>query len=150
MLDFSDSDVQGALERQYKDRFGKVSLKELEEKVAAGTIQPRVPEQSHKGKAKEAGLFTRMTEGLKLYKVVPGGMSRDQATLWAGELYLRIVESEKVDEKSLLQLADRRSLAVASHLEKTVLVPKNRLGGKDPEPLSGDALPAASLSLDAL
>jgi hypothetical protein len=149
-LDFTDSKTQNTVENLYKERFGKQSLTELEKGVEAGSITLRTPTTRQEKKDKEPGFFSRMTGNLKLYKIIPGGKSPEQATLWAGELYIRIVESEKIADKDLQQLAGKRAQSIAAELEGAVQVPKERVSIKEPEPLPGDEHPSAKLSLDAL
>jgi hypothetical protein len=149
-LDFTDSKTQNTVENLYKERFGKPSLTELEKGVEAGSITLRTPATHQEKKGKETGFFSRMSDNLKLYKIIPGGKSPEQATLWAGELYIRLVESEKVADSALQQLAGKRAQSIAAELEGPVQVPKERVGIKDPEPLSGDERPSVKLSLDAL
>jgi hypothetical protein len=132
------------------ERFGKAALNELEEGIEAGTIKPRMPAEDQKAKGKEAGMLTKMVDSLSLYTIIPGGKSHEQATLWAGELYTRLVESEKIAETTLLQLAGNRAQSIATHLETEAQVPKDRVSIKDPEPLSGSEPPSVTLSLDAI
>jgi len=149
-LDFADSSTQDTLEKLYVERFGKAALNELEEGIEAGTIKPRMPAEDQKAKGKEAGMLTKMVDSLSLYTIIPGGKSHEQATLWAGELYTRLVESEKIAETTLLQLAGNRAQSIATHLETEAQVPKDRVSIKDPEPLSGSEPPSVTLSLDAI
>jgi len=147
-LDFSDSSTQGILEKLYAERFGKESLNELEKGVEAGTVTPRTPARQEK--SKEAGMFSRVAEGMKLYKIIPGGKSNEQAVLWAGELYTQLVESEKIADKAFLQLAENRAQSIATNLAGEAEIPQDRVSIKAPEPLSGDEPPSVTLSLDAL
>ena len=100
--------------------------------------------------AKEAGMFSRMADGLKLYKIIPGGKSREQAVLWAGELHARLVEGETIADKAFLQLADNRAQSIAAHLTGEARIPKDRVSVTAPEPLAGNEQPSVTLSLDAL
>lgn len=147
-LDFTDSGTRKILEQLYAERFGKDALDELEQGVETGKVTPRPPPQQEK--TKEAGMFARMVEGIQLYKIIPGGMSREQGMLWASELYNRLVESEKIADQSLLDLAEKRAQSLAAFLENEVKIPKNRMSVKAAEPFTGDEPPAVSLSLDAL
>jgi hypothetical protein len=149
-LDFTDSSTQKNLEKLSAERFGKEALHELEKGIEAGTVMPRTPARQQKQKGKEAGMFSKVAEGMKLYKVIPGGKSHEQATLWGGELYVRLVESEKVADKTFLQLAEDRAQSVASHLDSEAKIPKDRVSNKAAEPLSGNEQPSVTLSLDAL
>jgi hypothetical protein len=149
-LDFTDSKTQNILEDLYRERFGKASLAELEKGLATGAVAPHPPKTNQEKKGKEKGFFTKIVDNLELYKVIPGGKSSEQAALWAQELSLRLAESEKVADKAFLQLAGKRAQAIAGELEGGAQVPKDRIGVKDPEPLSGDEPPSAKLSLDAL
>jgi hypothetical protein len=149
-LDFTDSNTQDTLEKLYKERLGKPSLDELEKGVAAGTVTPRMPAQHQPVKGREAGMFAKMADGLKLYKLIPGSKSPEQAALWAGELYTRLVASEQVADATFQQLAENRAQAIAANLEGDARIPKNQVGFKAPEPLSGDEPPSVTLSLDAL
>lgn len=149
-LSFSDSSTQGALEKLYKERFGKESLGELEKGVEAGTVTPRIPARHQQHKDKEAGMFAKMAEGMKLYKIIPGGKSHEQAVLWAGELYIRLVEGEKVADKTFLQLAEKRAQSIVVHLDSAVQLSKDRVRIKAAEPLAENGPPVVTLSLDAL
>jgi len=148
-LDFSDSKTQDALEKLYKERLGKASLDELEKGLETGAIKPRVNAQDRKGKKKEAGMFAKITDSIQLYKLIPGGKSYDQAVVWAEELYAQLVDNEKMADEVFLKLAERRAQAIATNLEEEGQIPKNRISMKNPEPLSEDKPPAATLSLDA-
>ena len=147
--DFTDSTTQNLMEELYKERIGKPSIDELEKGIETGTITPRLPE-NHREESKEPGVFSKMADNLKLYKIIPGGKSSKQAALWAGELYTRLVESEKVPEESFLQLARGRAQSIAGELEGEGRIPKGRMSIKDPEPVTGDEHPSAKFSLDAL
>jgi hypothetical protein len=149
-LDFTDSKTQDTLEKLYKERFGKASLSELEKGIEVGEATPRIPPQHQETKSKEAGKLSKMADNMKLYKLIPGGKSREQAVSWAGELYTRLVESEKVADQALLQLAENRSQSAATYLEGEAQIPKERVSIKAPEPLSDNAHPSITLSLDAL
>lgn len=149
-LEFTDSGTQDILEELYVERFGKAALNELEDGIEAGTVKPRMPSQDKKAKGKEAGMLTKMVDSLSLYAIIPGGKSHEQATLWAGELYTRLVESEKIGEATLLQLAGNRAQSIAVHLETEAQIPKGRVRIKDPEPFSGSEPPSVTLSLDAI
>lgn len=149
-LDFVDSGTQNTLEKLYKEHFGKESLNELEKGIEAGTVTPRTPARQQEQKGKEAGMFSKMAEGMKLYKVIPGGKSHEQAVLWAGELYVRLVEDEKVADETFLQLAENRAQSIAVFLDSEAQIPKDRVSIKAPEPLSDNELPSVTLSLDAL
>jgi len=149
-LDFTDSGAQNTLETMYKERLGKTALDELEKGIEEGTVTPRMPASRQEDKSKEAGMFATMAEGMKLYKIIPGGKSNEQAALWAGELYTRLVEQEKVADETFLQLAENRAQAIVAHLGRKARIPKDRVSVKATEPLAGDARPAVTLSLDAL
>ena len=95
-------------------------------------------------------MFSKMAEGMKLYKIIPGGKSHEQAVLWAGELYTRLVENEKIADKTFLQLAENRAQSIATNLAGEAHIPQDRVSIKAPEPLSGDEPPSVTLSLDAL
>jgi hypothetical protein len=148
-LSFTDSSTRKTLEKLYAERFGKESLDELEKGIEAGTVTPRTPERQQKKKEKEAGMFAKMTEGMKLYKVIPGGKSPEQAVLWAGELYTRLVEAEKVTDTAFQQLAENRAQSIVTHLTSEAQVPKERVNLKDPEPLADNEQPSVTLALDA-
>ena len=149
-LDFADSGTRKSLEKLYEERFGKASLEELDNGIAAGKVTPRMPAQNQGKRGKESGMFAKMTASLSLHKIIPGGRSPEQSALWAGELYTRLVEQEKVADKTLLQLAENRAQAIATHLEGQNQIPKDRVGVKAPEPFTGNEPPAVTLSLDAL
>lgn len=149
-LEFTDSGTRNTLEKLYVERFGKAALDELEEGIEAGTVKPRMPAQDQKAKGREAGMLTKMVDSLSLYTIIPGGKSHEQATLWAGELYTRLVENEKIAEAALLQLAGNRAQSIATHLETEAQVPKDRVSIKDPEPLAGSEPPSVTLTLDAI
>jgi outer membrane protein OmpA-like peptidoglycan-associated protein len=149
-LDFDNSDTREALEQLYVERFGKKALEELEQGVAAGTVTPRLPVDPQTIQKKEAGFLSRMTDSLNLYKLIPGGMSREQTALWSGELFVRLTESEKIADTALLQLADNRAQAVAGHLRNEARIGSDRLEIKTAEPLPEGDPPSATLSLEAL
>ncbi len=149
-LSFTDSSTQNALEKLFAERFGKESLHELEKGIEAGTVTPRTPVRQQQHKEKEAGMFAKMAEGMKLYKVIPGGKSPEQAVLWAGELYTRLVEGEKVTDKTFLQLAENRAQSIVTYLDSEAQIPKDRVRIKAPEPLAGNEQPSVTLSLDTM
>jgi hypothetical protein len=95
-------------------------------------------------------MFSKMADSMKLYTIIPGGKSYEQAVLWAGELYTRLVKSEKVADSTYLQLAENRAQSIVSSLESEARIPKDRLSIKAPEPLSDNKHPSVTLSLDAL
>jgi len=148
-LDFTDSKTQNALEKLYKEQLGKASLDELEKGLETGAIQPRANAQDRQGKKKEAGMFSKISDSIQLYKIIPGGKSYDQAVVWAEELYARLVDNEQMADELFLKLAERRAQAIATNLEEEAQIPKNRIGMKAPEPLSEDMPPSVTLSLDA-
>ncbi|SPD73458.1 conserved hypothetical protein [uncultured Desulfobacterium sp.] len=147
-IDFTDSSTRSTLEDMYEKRFGKDSLDELEEGIEKGTVTPQLPAQQKGKKAK--GGFTRMINSLKLYKVIPGMKSPDQAAAWAGELYVRLVESEPLSQDALIELAKTRAQAVVQELKVSAGLPADRIGTNDPEEMSGDIEPSVKLSLSAL
>lgn len=149
-LDFDNSDTRDALEQLYVERFGKKALEELEQGVAAGTITPRLPVDPQTAQKRDTGFFSRMTDSLNLYKLIPGGMSREQTALWSGELFTRLTETEKIADKTLMQLADNRAQAVAGHLRNEARINTDRLEIKSAEPLPEGDPPSATLSLEAL
>jgi len=148
-LDFGDSRTQSALEKLYKERFGKAALEELEKGLETKSIEPRQSAENRKGKTREAGRFARMADSMQLYKIIPGGKSHDQAVGWAEELYLRLADGEKIEEKVFLKLAEDRARSIASHLESEAQVPKDRISITTSDPLSDDERPSVKLSLDA-
>jgi hypothetical protein len=149
-LDLADSGTQNILEKLYREHFGKASLDELEQGLEAGTVKPRTPVQHQDIKGKEPGMFSKMADSMKLYMIIPGGKSYEQAALWAGELYTRLVEGEKVEDSIFLRLAENRARSVAAGLEGEARIPQDRLTIKAPEPLSDTEHPSVTLSLDAL
>lgn len=149
-LDLTDSKTQSILEELYQERFGETSLKELEKGIAAGTVKPRTSAKNQEKKRKEKSFFSKTVDNLALYKIIPGGKSSEQAALWAEELSIRLAESEKVPDQTFHQLAGERAQAIAGELEGDGQIFKERIGIKDPEPLSGNESPFAKLSLDAL
>jgi hypothetical protein len=149
-LDFADSGTRNALEKLYTERLGKASLEELEKGVETGAITPRMPAQDQGKKRKESGMFSKMVGSLSLHKIIPGAMSPEQAALWGGELYTRLVENEKIADQALLQLAEQRARSIAAHLESQTQIAKDRISVKEPEPFTGSEPPSATLSLDAL
>lgn len=151
-LDLTDSRTRKMLEELFKERFGEKALGELDEGVKSGAVKPRVPEvrQPDEGKGKKKGFFSRMANNLKLYKIVPGGKSPEEAVLWSGELFLRLVESEPLAEEALLKLADQRAQAVGEELERGAKLPANRVTLEKPEAVTDDSGPAVKLSLGAL
>jgi hypothetical protein len=150
--DFDDSKTREVLEEMYRARFGDSALKELEQGVKQGTIKPRVPADTkpEEDKGKKEGVFSKVFNELKLYKIVPGAMSPEQSEGLARELYARLVESEPVSDKILSQLAQNRAQAVITELESAGGVPKDRLASKPSAPLTGKTAPSATFSLDAL
>ena len=60
------------------------------------------------------------------------------------------MEQEKVNDATLLKLAERRGQIVMASAENPALIPRDRLELKSPEPFSGREPPAASLSLEAM
>lgn len=149
-LDFDNSNTRDALEQLYVERFGKKALEELEQGVAAGTITPRLPVDPQTTQKKDAGFLSRMTDSMNLYKLIPGGMSREQSALWSGELFTRLTESEKIADTTLLQLAENRAQAVAGHLRNEARISTDRLEIKTAEPLPEGDPPSTTLSLEAL
>lgn len=148
-LDFGDPRTQDTLEKLYKERFGKEALNELEKGLETGAIKPRAAMGNQGKKSTNAGMFSRMADSLQLYKIVPGVKSHEQAVVWAGELYARLAETEKIADKTFLELADARARSIADYLEAEARIPKDRLDIKPPEPLVEDESPSVSLSLDA-
>ncbi len=148
-LDFGDSRTQDTLEKLYKERFGKEALDELEKGFETGAIKPRAAMRNQGKKSKDAGMFSRMADSLQLYKIVPGVKSHEQAVVWAGELYARLAEGEKIADKTFLELADARARSIADYLEAEARIPKDRLSMQAPEPLPEDEPPSVTLSLDA-
>ncbi len=144
--DFTDSKTQEILEDLYKKRISKPSLKELEKGIESGTITPLVAVR-HRGE-KESN--SKKSDGFQLYKLIPGAKSPEQAARWARELYMRLVENEKVPDKTFQQLARNRAQNIAEALEANDGFPKERISFKDPVSLSGEERPSAKLSLEAL
>jgi hypothetical protein len=140
-LDFGDSRTQSALEKLYEERFGRDALHDLDKGIRDGTIKARAGAEA---------AAPEKDEGLKLYMFIPGGRSPEQKIVWAKELNSRLVEGEKVVEQTYQQLARDRAQAIAANLEGEAQVSKDRVSSKDPEALSGDDHPSASLSLDVL
>jgi uncharacterized protein involved in outer membrane biogenesis len=151
-LDLTDSDTRKRLEELFGERFGEKALKELEGGIKSGAVKPRTSEipQPEESKRKKKGFFSRMANNLKLYKIVPGGKSPEEAAVWSGELYLRLVESEPLAEEELLKLAAKRAQAAAGELNQAGKIPTERFTIEKPEPLSDDAAPVVKLSLGAL
>ncbi|MDR3629771.1 MAG: DUF748 domain-containing protein [Desulfocapsaceae bacterium] len=146
-LDFTDSGTQSALEKLYKERFGRDAMNDLEKGLKEGTIKPLAAESPD---AKGAEAAPAKDEGLKLYRFIPGGKSPQQSVAWAKELNSRLVDGEKIPDQTYQQLAQSRAQAIAANLEGEAQVPKDKVSSKDPEALSGDEHPSASLSLDVL
>jgi hypothetical protein len=151
-LDLTDSDTRRKLEELFEERFGEKALGELEEAIKSGAVKPRTSEirQPDESKRKKAGFFSKMANNLKLYKIVPGGKSPEEAAVWSGELYLRLVESEPLAEEALLKLAEKRAQATAGELNQAGKIPTDRLTIEKPDTLSDDAAPIVKLSLGAL
>ena len=149
-LDFTDSKTRDILEELYLERFGKTSLDKLEKAIAKGSVIPRSPTKNQAKTGSERGIFTKIVDDLELYKVIPGGMSSEQAALWGGELFIRLAESEKIADQTYLQLAGKRAQVIADELIGRAHISKDRIGFKDPEPLSDKEPPSAKLSLDSL
>ncbi len=149
-LDFTDSKTENILEELYSKRFGKASLDKLRKGIATGSVKPRTPEPDQEKEGKKKGVLTKVVDNLELYKAIPGGMSSEQATLLAGELFIRLADSEKVADQSFLQLAGKRAQAIADQLEDQAQISKDRIGIKKPEALADKKPPSAKLSLDAL
>jgi len=148
-LDFGDSRTQDTLEKLYKERFGKEALDALEKEFETGAIKPRAAMRNREEKSKDAGMFSRMADSLQLYKIIPGVKSHEQAVVWAGELYARLAEGEKIADKTFLELADARARSIADNLEGEARIPKDRLSLRAPEPLPEEEPPSVTLSLDA-
>jgi hypothetical protein len=153
-IDPTDFKTRKILEDMFKERFGKKVLDELDEAIKKGSVKPRtaanIEENKAKQQQKKRGRLSSMVNSLKLYKLVPGGKSPEEAAAWAGELHVRLVESEPVSEEALLQLARDRALSIVLEMEGSAGIPADRMTIKDPEPISGDAEPSAKLSLAAL
>ena len=152
-LDLDDSGTRHALEKMFAERFGSPALDELGQAVKEGKIQPRPVQDESEQKAKKAkkrGVFSRMLHSVKIYKIVPGAKSLDQLHILTGELYARLVESESIDEKILVQLAANRSVAISNELQGANNVPAERIVTRDPEPLADEPGLSAALSLDVM
>lgn len=151
-LDLTDSRTRKQLEALYAERFGESALRELDRNIKSGAVQPRMPEvrQPEEKRGRKKGFFSRMANNLRLYKVVPGGKSPEEAVLWAGELYLRLVESEPLPEEALVKLAEDRARAIAAELESQGRVPGDRVRMEKAEALSDDTAPGVKLTLGAL
>jgi uncharacterized protein involved in outer membrane biogenesis len=151
-LDFSDSMTRRALEELYQERFGAPALNEVEQAIKQGTIKPRAAtgQKPGEGKRKKKGVFSRVFNNLKLYKIVPGAKSPEESERMAEELYARLVDSEPVSDKTLSQLAQGRAQAIIAEIQSAGGIPENRLASKAPEPLTGKAVPSATFSFDAL
>jgi hypothetical protein len=151
-LDLTDSDTREQLEKLFEERFGEKALGELEDGIKSGAVKPRTAEipQPDESKRKKKGFFSKMANNLKLYRIVPGGKSPEEAAVWSGELYLRLVESEPLAEEELVKLADKRAQAAAGELNPAGKIPTDRLTIEKPEPLGDDAAPIVKLSLGAL
>ena len=149
-IDFGDSDARDILEELYVERFGKQALNELEEAFTAGATQPRASAAKGRGKASEARGLAKLADDLKLYTLVPGGMSHDEAVRWAEELYSRLLESEAVAEADLRRLAEARAQSIVVGLEGEGRIAKARIAVKAAEPQAAKAQPSATLALDVL
>lgn len=149
-LDFSDSDTREVLEDLFAGRFGQEELAKLSEGIDSGKLTPRQPEEEEASSAGESGFFTRMSDSLGLYNLIPGGRSSEQAAILAGELYLRLVDEEPVADQSLQALAEGRAKAAIGHLSGTDALAGNRIGSKAPEAMDTGDPPEVSLALDAL
>jgi hypothetical protein len=141
-IDLTDSETRKKLEELFEERFGEKALRELEQGIKSGAVKPRAPEirQPEESKRKKKGFFSKMANNLKLYKIVPGGKSPEEAAAWAGELYVRLVESEPLADERLMKLAEDRAGAVSGELERAGKIATNRVAMEKPEPLS-DAVP---------
>jgi hypothetical protein len=150
-LDLGDSKTRRALEELFRERFGKSALSELDRGIKEGKIKPRTPadRQERPENRKKAGRLSRMASDVKLYKLIPGGKSPEQAVSWAGEIYARILESEPVSDKALLKLGGERARAVVQELQTADGIPADHVSVKDPEGAPEDAAPAVKLSLGA-
>lgn len=146
--DLFDADTRGILEKLYAERLGKDALAALAKEVETGAVTLRMPAWSADRPRKEPGMAAKMIGGLNLYKIVPGGKSPEQAALWAGELYTRLVEREQADREALFRLAELRAQAAIAHLESQGRVARERIGTRKPEPLDDGELPSLTLSLD--
>ena len=149
-LDFTESKTQDILEDLYRERFGKTSLDELEKGLATGSVKPRVPTTNQESKETQKGNLSKIVDNLELYKVIPVGRNSEEAAVWAGELFVRLAQSEKITEQTFLQLARRRAQTIAGELEGEAQIAKDRIAFKDPGSLSDKQPPSAKLSLDAL
>jgi uncharacterized protein involved in outer membrane biogenesis len=149
VIDFTDAKTQNVLEQLYKENVAKPSLTELEEGMKSGSIKPLISERLHKAIVNNVRENADTGGGLKLYKIIPGAKSPEQAALWAGELYSRLIASERISDDVFRRLAAHRALAIAEELEGDNHVPKGRMRIMDPEASSDEGHPSAKLSLEA-
>ncbi len=153
VLDFGDSKVRGALEKLFTERFGAKAFDDLEGAVKRGEIKPRQPQEEagaeKKAKKKRKGL-ARLWSATKLYKIVPGAMSPDQADVLAAELFARLAESDPSPDEALSQLAGNRAQAIAAELQHVHAVPANRVHLGEAQPQAEEEGLSAKFSLDTV
>jgi hypothetical protein len=151
-LDLGDPKTRSALEKMFAERFGKGALEELDRAVKKGEVKPREiqPEDAKKKKTAKKGKLAGIMNAVKVYKVIPGMKSPEQSEILAQELFARLVESEPVPEKSLLELASNRAQAITAELKGANSVDGQRIQTVQPETLEGDEGSSAKLSLDSL
>lgn len=153
LLDFGDSKVRGALENLFTQRFGSKALDDLEQAVKKGEIKPRQSQEEavadKKAQKKRKGL-ARLWSATKLYKIVPGAMSPDQADILAAELFARLAESDPSPDEALSQLAGNRAQAITAELQNVQAIPANRMQIGDVQPQSEEEGLSAKFSLDTL
>lgn len=149
-LDFGDSRVRHVLEKLFSERLGEKSLDELNEAVEKGEVAPRESsdEAAERRKKKKRGFFARAASVVKVHKIVPGMMSPEKSEIFAGELFYRLVETEQLPEKELLQLAVDRGQAISNELQRAGQLQPDRVQTTAPEPLPGEEGTCAKLSLE--
>ncbi len=152
-LDLDDRKTRQALEKIFEERLSAPALSKLKRGVLEGTVKPSSMEGLnivHSKAGKQNG-FGDNVNSAKLFKLLPGAKNPEQSALLAAEMFYRLVESEPVSKKELLQLAAKRAQAVATELEKTDGVPSERIAIKEPEvQTDNQGKTAAKLSLEAL
>lgn len=151
-LDFEDSGVRNALEAMFSEKFGKKALNDLNEAVKKGEIKPEETsdENSKREKSKKRGIISRAVKATRVYKIIPGMKSPDQSKIFAAEMFVRLVKSETIPEKELLDLAKSREQAVFAEIAKLGVIGEDRFKAKDPEASPGEEGLSAKLSLDSI
>jgi hypothetical protein len=151
-LDFSDSKTRKALEKIYEERFGSAQLDQVDQSIKDGTLKPETAQGTKTAQAetRKPDRLSKIINGLKLHRVIPGAKSPEESERLAAELYARLVEAEPVSDEDLMGLAGQRAQAVLSEMQGSLSIGTNRTGTKNSEPSADDSGLSARLFLDAM